>query len=113
MNKSKMINIIFNTIMLGGIESSKGDIMSDDPIEDKVYTKRININKDYEFKNGVDIVEVVSISVTADNKWMEGVNQRKVRINMKNRAGSWVNIFMHESPTELIEFIYDSIKYIK
>ena len=50
MNNSKMINIIFNTIMLRGIESSKGDIMSDDPIEDKVYTKRININKDYEFK---------------------------------------------------------------
>ena len=48
MNKSKMINIIFNTIMLGGIESSKGDIMSDDPIEDKVYTKRININKNLE-----------------------------------------------------------------
>ena len=38
MNNSKMINIIFNTIMLSGIESSKGDIMSDDPIEDKVYT---------------------------------------------------------------------------
>ena len=113
MNKSKMINIIFNTIMLSGIESSKGDIMSDDPIEDKVYTKRININKDYEFKNGVDIVEVVSISVTADNKWMEGVNQRKARINMKNRTGSWVNIFMHEAPEELIEFIYDNIKYIK
>ena len=113
MNKSKMINIIFNTIMLNGIESSKGDIMSDDPIEDKVYTKRININKDYEFKNGVDIVEVVSISVTADNKWMEGVNQRKARINMKNRYGSWVNIFMDEAPVELIEFIYNSIKYIK
>ena len=113
MNKSKMINIIFNTIMLNGIESSKGDIMSDDPIEDKVYTKRININKDYEFKNGVDIVEVVSISVTADNKCMEGVNQHKARINMKNRFGSWVNIFMDEAPAELIEFIYDSIKYIK
>ena len=113
MNNSKMINIIFNTIMLSGIESSKGDIMSDDPIEDKVYTKRININKDYEFKNGVDIVEVVSISVTADNKWMTGVNQRKIRINMKNRYGSWVNIFIHEEPAELIEFIYDSIKYIK
>lgn len=113
MNNSKMINIIFNTIMLRGIESSKGDIMSDDPIEDKVYTKRININKDYEFKNGVDIVEVVSISVTADNKLMAGVNQRKTRINMKNRYGSWVNIFIHEAPAELIEFIYDSIKYIK
>lgn len=113
MNNSKMINIIFNTIMLRGIESSKGDIMSDDPIEDKVYTKRININKDYEFKNGVDIVEVVSISVTADNKLMASVNQRKTRINMKNRYGSWVNIFIHEAPVELIEFIYDSIKYIK
>ena len=90
-----------------------GYILHNDNTFTKDGHKQNNLIIDYKFKNGVDIVEVVSISVTADNKWMEGVNQHKVRINMKNRYGSWVNIFMGEAPVELIEFIYNSIKYIK
>ena len=109
MNKSKAISEIFNVVLTKGIKTSKGDILGED-IDDKVYTKRININKDYKFKNGVDIVEVVSVSLTSDNENMTGASSRKVRINMKNRNSSWVNIFLHEAPTELIEFIYDSIK---
>ena len=112
MNKSKTISEIFNVVLTKGIKTSKSDILGED-IDDKVYTKRININKDYEFKNGVDMVEVVSVSLTCENENMTGAAPRKIRINMKNINGYWVNIFLHEAPTELIEFIYDSIKYIK
>jgi len=108
MNKSKAISEIFNTILTKGIKTSKSDILGED-IDDKVYTKRININKDYKFKNGVDIVEVVSVSLTSDNENMTGASSRKVRINMKNRNNSWVNIFLNEAPNELIEFIYKSM----
>ena len=108
MNKSKAISEIFNVVLTKGIKTSKSDILGED-IDDKVYTKRININKDYEFKNGVDMVEVVSISLTCENENMTGAAPRKVRINMKNRNGSWVNIFLHEAPNELIEFIYKNI----
>ena len=45
MAKSIKTNI-FNILKNGGGITEKGDIMSDNPIEDKVYTKRININKD-------------------------------------------------------------------
>ena len=109
MNKSKIISEIFNTILIKGIKSSKNDILGED-IDDSVYTKRININKDYKFKNGIDIVEVVCISLTCDNENMTGAAPRKVRINMKNRNGSWVNIFLREAPNELIDFIYKNIK---
>ena len=51
MNRTKIINVIFKEVLISGIETSKGDIMSDDPIEDKVYTKKLILNKDYEFKN--------------------------------------------------------------
>ena len=112
MNKSKVISEIFNVVLTKGIETSKNDILGED-IDDKVYTKRISINKDYEFKNDVDMVEVVSVSLTCENENMTGAAPRKVRINMKNRNGSWINIFLYEAPNELIEFIYDSIKYIK
>lgn len=108
MNKSKAISEIFNVVLTKGIETSKSDILGED-IDDKVYTKRININKDYEFKNGVDIVEVVSVSLTCENENMGGASSRKVRINMKNRNNSWVNIFLHEAPNELIDFIYKNI----
>ena len=40
---------------------------------------------------------------------MSGASPRKVRINMKNRNSSWVNIFLHEAPNELIDFIYKNI----
>ena len=108
MNKSKAISEIFNVILIKGIETSKSDILGED-IDDKVYTKRININKDYKFKNGVDIVEVVSVSLTCENENMIGAASRKVRINMKNINGSWFNIFLHEAPNELIDFIYKNI----
>ena len=110
MNTVTKVSKIFNKVLSEGINTSKGDIMSDDPIEDKVYTKRININKDYEFNNNVDIVEVVSVSVTSYNENMKDARPRKLRINMKNRTGSWVNIFINEAPRELIEFIYNNIK---
>ncbi len=109
MDRTKIINVIFKEVLMSGIETSKCDIMSYDPIEDKVYTKKLILNKDYEFKNGVDVIEVVSISLTCENKNMSDASIEKVRINIKNRANSWVNIFLTEAPDELIEFIYKNI----
>ena len=108
MAKSIKTNI-FNILKNGGGITEKGDIMSDNPIEDKVYTKRININKDYTFKNTVDTVEVVCVSMTCNDKDMSDASKDKVRFNLKNRNGSWVNIFMNEAPQELLEFVYINI----
>lgn len=98
---------IFKTIMLNGVMSAKDDIISNDP-EDRVYTKRINIGKDYCSKD-FSIVEVVCVSVTSDNKDMAGVTARNVRFNMKNSRGQWVNLFMHEAPKDLIAFVHRHI----
>ena len=111
-DRDKLRRSIFASILLNGIETSKGDILSDDPIEDKVYTKRINIGKDY--GNGVNAVEVVCVSITSDsNKWGDinnnSVKIKNVRINTKNNQGKWCNIFINEAPTEMLEFIYTNI----
>ena len=98
MNKTKLRNEIFNAIMANGVMSSKDDIISNDP-EDRVYTKRINIGKDYCSKN-FSIIEVACVSVTSDSKEMKDVTARNVRFNMKNPNGQWVNLFMHEAPKE-------------
>ena len=109
MAKKNLKSEIFNIVLNNGVTTSKADILGEDPMEDKVYTKKINIGKDYEFKNNVDVVEVVSVSLTCENKDMSDASPRKVRFNLKNRANSWVNIFMHEAPKELVEFVYEHI----
>lgn len=108
MNKEKAISEIFDAVLNNGIETSKNDILGED-IDDRVYTKRININKDYKFKNSVDSVEVVCVSMTCLNENMSDAVEGKVRINMKNRNNSWINIFLHEASDELIDFIHKNI----
>ncbi len=107
MNKTKLRNEIFNAIMTNGIMSSKDDIISNDP-DDRVYTKRINIGKDYCSKN-FSFIEVACVSVTSDSKEMKDVTARNVRFNMKNPNGQWVNLFMHEAPKELLEFVHKNV----
>lgn len=107
MNKTKLRNEIFNTIMTNGVMSSKDDIISNDP-DDRVYTKRVNIGKDYCSKN-FSFIEVACVSVTSDSKEMKDVTARNVRFNMKNPNGQWVNLFMHEAPKELLEFVHKNV----
>ena len=116
-NKSRKIKrntredkrFIFNCILSFGTDSSKADIMGDNPMEDKVYTKRINLDTDYE--GGLHIA---SVSLTSDNPNFTDasntdVSIRKVRINTKNYQGKWVNIFLNEAPTRLVNTIAEKL----
>ena len=100
---------IFNCILSFGTDSSKADIMGDNPMEDKVYTKRINLDTDYD--GGLHIA---SVSLTSDNPNFTDSNNtdvsiRKVRINTKNYQGKWVNIFLNEAPTRLVNTIAEKL----
>lgn len=116
-NKSRKIKrdtrsdkrFIFNCILTFGTDSSKADIMSDNPLEDKVYTKRINLDTEYE--GGLHIA---SVSLTSDSPNFTDANNtdvsiRKVRINTKNYSGKWVNIFLNEAPTKLVNTIANTL----
>ena len=98
---------IFNILKFGGTITTKGDIMSNNPIYDKVYTKRIDINKD--FKINDDTLEVKSVSITSNDENFTDATPNKIRFNLKNGNNSWVNIFINEAPKELIEFVYVNI----
>jgi len=95
---------IFNILKFGGTITTKGDIMSNNPIYDKVYTKRIDINKD--FKINDDTLEVKSVSITSNDENFTDATPNKIRFNLKNGNNSWVNIFINEAPKELIDFVY-------
>lgn len=101
---------ILDAIISDGVESSKADILGVNPMEDKVYTKRININDEYSFKNEVNTIDVECVSLTSDTPSFDSVtDEDKVRINMKNAYGTWCNIFINEAPDELVEFIHSKI----
>lgn len=109
MTKNKIEQLrwdIFSSIIVNGTETSKGDILSDDPIENKVYTKRINIGKDY--GNGANAVEVVCVSLTSQ-EGDKNLRSQDVRINTRNAQGKWCNIFIGEAPFEMLEFVHNNI----
>lgn len=107
--KFKLESGILGIIMSKGIDSTKADILGENPMEDKVYTKRINVGKD--FGSATNSIEIVSVCITSDEPIsMEGVpSLDDVRINTKNHRGQWCNIFIKEAPEKMLEFIWDEI----
>jgi hypothetical protein len=105
----KLESGILSVIMSKGVESTKADILGENPMEDKVYTKRINICKD--FGTPADAVEIVSVCITNDRQFsmMNPPHFDDVRINTKNHRGQWCNIFIKEAPEDMLEFIWNEI----
>jgi hypothetical protein len=105
----KLESGILGVIMHNGIESTKADILGDNPMEDKVYTKRINIGKD--FGAPANAVEIASVCITNDYplSMTNPPRLEDVRINTKNHRGQWCNIFIKEAPDDMLEFIWNEI----
>ena len=104
MNNNELKQSIFEAVINNGVESSKADIFGDNPMEDKVYTKRININSNY---NGI---EVACVSVTTDTPSFDTITDNDtVRINVKNRNGVWCNLFINEVSKDMLEFIHSKV----
>ena len=104
MNINELKQSIFEAVINNGVESSKPNILGSNPMEDKVYTKRININSDY------NDMEVVCVSVTNDTPSFDTITDNdSVRVNVKNRNGVWCNIFVNEVSKDMLEFIHDKI----
>ena len=104
MNNNELKQSIFEAVINNGVESSKADIFGDNPMEDKVYTKRINLNSNY---NGI---EVACVSVTTDTPSFDTITDNDtVRINVKNRNGVWCNLFINEVSKDMLEFIHSKV----
>ena len=104
MNKEEILDYIFEALMVNGTVSEKADILGFDPMEQKVYTKRLKIGKD------MDSVELVYVSVTSDEEDFEGVSVSDLRINTKNTYDVWVNMFASEADEEILTKIYEAVR---
>jgi hypothetical protein len=106
MNKEETLAYIFEALMVNGTVSEKADILGFDPMEQKVYTKRLRIGKD------VDSIEVVYVSVTSDEEDFEGVSISDLRINTKNAYDTWVNMFASEADEKILTKIYEAVRVV-
>ena len=88
---------IFNRLMASTLVTSKPDIMGDNPIEDKVYTKKISTAIDYN-----DGTCLESISITSNDDKFSDVSLNNVRLNFTNRGNKWVNIFLNQATDAMV-----------
>jgi len=108
MNKIELKKRIFDSINAVGVISSKGDITDNDPMDKKVWVKKVNIGKD--FGHDATGIEVACVSLTCTSNDFKDASINNVRINTKNRQGQWCNIFINEAPKELLEFVLKEIE---
>lgn len=104
MNINELKQSIFEAVINNGVESSKPNILGNNPMEDRVYTKILNVNSDY------DDMEVVCVSVTNDTPSFDAITDNdSVRVNVKNRNGVWCNLFINEVSKDMLEFIHSKV----
>ena len=103
MNKKEILEKIFNVLMERGAISEKSDILGVDPMEDKVYTKRIKVDK------SIGHVKVVYITITSDDKDFSDASVTNMRVNTKNVYDSWVNFFATQADETVLSKVYQAI----
>ena len=103
MQKKEILENIFNTLMEKGTVSEKADILGDEPMEDKVYTKRIKVDKT------IGHVKIVYITVTSDSEDFADASVTNMRVNTKNTYESWVNFFATQADKSVLSKIYETI----
>jgi hypothetical protein len=104
MNKEEILEKIFDALMENGTVSEKADILGIDPMEDKVYTKRIKVDKT------IGHVKVVYVTITSDDEDFADASVSNMRVNTKNAYDSWVNFFATQADESILSRIYETIR---
>ena len=103
MNRNNVIEKIYNTLLQKGTMTSKPNVLSNDIVEDKVYTKRLNVNKT--LGEGVNSLELVCITLSSSDTNFNNTTPEDVRVNTKNTREQWCNIFINETTDEMLQLI--------
>lgn len=108
----KIIQNIFDKINQQTLVTEKQNVINyDEFLDDKVYTKKIIINKPFNSTKSptIDTIQIISVSLTSNDKDMNDVTPNNIRINAQNNKNIWINIFINEATNELINFINENI----
>ena len=104
MNRNEVIERIYDTLIEAGKVTSKPDILGENPMDEKVFTKRIEINKTMS-----DGTEIVCVTLTSNDIAFRDTTSADMRVNTKNYKEQWCNLFADETPDEILEIVEASI----
>ena len=104
MNRNEVIERIYDTLIEIGKVTSKPDILGQNPMDEKVFTKRIEINKTMS-----DGTEIVCVTLTSNDIAFRDTTSADMRVNTKNYKEQWCNLFADETPDEILEIVETSI----
>ena len=107
MKREKTIEKIFNALITQGKVTSKPNAFGENPMEDKVYTRRLHVNKT--IGEGANTIELVYITVTSNDVDFSDVLPTDMRLNTKNTRDEWCNLFIDEATNEMLELVESSI----
>ena len=107
MNKEELIEKIYNTLMESGKITAKVDTLGIDPMEDKVFTKRLSVNK--KLGEGVNAIELVYVTVTSNDATFRDTSSSDMRLNTKNTRDQWCNLFANEATEEMIVLVDSAV----
>lgn len=91
--------------MKNGVLTEKADVLGDEPMEDKVYTKKLKIDEKL-----TDYHNVEYISISSNDKDFKNVTPSDIRINIFwTKLNNWNNIFITEASDHFIEVITNKL----
>ena len=107
MNREETIEKIYQTLIETGKVTTKSDILGVDPMEDKVFTKRLSVNKN--LGEGPNTVELVYVTVTSNDITFRDTTSADMRLNTRNVQDQWCNIFIKEATDEMLELVNSAL----
>lgn len=107
MNRKNVIEKIYNALMKQGTLTTKPDVLGSDPIEEKIYTKRLSINKP--IGKGPNTIYIKYATISSANDDFNGVTPSDIRINAENAQNKWCNLFIDEVTDDTLEVVETTI----
>lgn len=103
MNREEVIERIYNTLIEQGKVSTRADVTGIDPMEDKVYVKRLSIDKN--LGEGANTIELVYVTIKSDDPSFSDTSSSDMRLNTKNTQDQWCNLFIDEATEEMLSLV--------
>ena len=107
MNRKETIEKIYNALIEQGKVTAKSDILGTNEMEDKVFTKRLSIDKN--LGEGANTIELVYVTLTSNDITFRDTKSADVRLNTRNVQDQWCNIFIDEATEDMLALVESAI----
>ena len=107
MNKKETIKRIYEILTQCGTLTSKPDVLGTYPVEDEVYTKRLDVNKT--IGEGPDTIDIVCVTLSSSDEEFGNSSPSDIRLNTKNTNDQWCNLFITDATDEMLSLVQSAL----